>query len=53
MATNLSDEIDEMKLKRLKYNILRLETNNIVKKESSKAMIDKITKLIKDEVEKK
>lgn len=51
METNLA--LDEMKLKQIKLNILRMETDNIVKKESNAAMEDKIKKMIQTEVEKK
>lgn len=50
---NLNDEIDEKKLNTLKLRILEAETDNIVKKESKTAMIDKIYKMIMMEVDKK
>ena len=53
MAMNLNDEIDEKKLNTLKLRILEAETDNIVKKESKTAMIDKIYKMIMMEVDKK
>lgn len=53
MAMNLNDEIDEKKLDTIKLRILEAETDNIVKKESKAAMIDKIYKLIMTEVDKK
>ena len=54
MAMNLNDEnIDERKLNTIKLRILEAETDNIVKKESKAAMIDKIYKLIIQEVDKK
>ena len=53
-AMNLNDEnIDERKLNTIKLRILEAETDNIVKKESKAAMIDKIYKLIIQEVDKK
>lgn len=53
MAMNLSDDIDEKKLNTIKLRILEAETDNVVKKESRAAMIDKIYKLIMTEVDKK
>lgn len=53
MAMNLNDDVDEKKLNTIKLRILEAETDNIVKKESKAAMIDKIYKLIMQEVDKK
>lgn len=55
MAMNLSDDvdIDEKKLDMIKLRILEAETDNIVKKESKAAMIEKVYKLIMQEVDKK
>ena len=53
MGTNLSDEVDERKLNTIKLRILEAETDNVVKKESRPAMIDKIYRLIMREVDKK
>ena len=53
MAMNLSDDVEEKKLNTIKLRILEAETDNIVKKESKAAMIDKIYKLIMTEVDKK
>ena len=53
MAMNLNDEVDEKKLDTIKLRILEAETDNIVKKESKNAMIDKVYKLIMQEVDKK
>ena len=54
MATNLTnDNIDEKKLNIIKLRILEEETDNIVKKASRAAMVDKIYKLIMQEVDKK
>ena len=53
MAMNLNDELDEKKLNTIKLRVLEAETDNIVKKESKAAMIDKIYKLIMQEVDKK
>lgn len=50
--TNI-DEIDEKKIDTIKLRILEAETDNIVKKESKAAMVDKIYKLIMQEVDKK
>ena len=53
MGTNLSDEVDERKLNTIKLRILEAETDNVVKKETRSAMIEKIYKLIMREVDKK
>lgn len=53
MGMNLSDEVDERKLNTIKLRILEAETDNVVKKESRAAMVDKIYKLIMTEVDKK
>lgn len=53
MGTNLSDEVDERKLNTIKLRILEAETDNVVKKESRPAMIEKTYKLIMREVDKK
>lgn len=53
MAMNLSDDIDEKKLNTIKLRVLEAETDNVVKKESRAAMIDKIYRLIMQEVDKK
>ncbi|MCC8105774.1 MAG: hypothetical protein LIO99_07190 [Clostridiales bacterium] len=53
MAMNLSDDVDEKKLNTIKLRVLEIETDNVVKKESRTAMIDKIYKLIMQEVDKK
>ena len=54
MAMNSSnDGVDEKKLNTIKLRILEAETDNIVKKESRAAMIEKIYKLIMQEVDKK
>ena len=54
MAMNLNDEnVNERKLNTIKLRILEVETDNIVKKESKADMIDKIYKLIMQEVDKK
>lgn len=45
--------IDPNKLNAIKYRILAIETDNIVKKESNPAMEEKIRKIIISEVEKK
>lgn len=49
----MDQNLDEKKLDSIKYQILDMETDNIVKKESNTAMIDKIKKMIKREVEKR
>lgn len=54
MAMNLNDDnVDERKLNTIKLRVLEAETDNIVKKESKAAMIEKIYKLIMQEVDKK
>ena len=54
IAMNLNDEsVDEKKLNTIKLRVLEAETDNVVKKESKAAMIDKIYKLIMQEVDKK
>lgn len=53
METKYDGDIDERKLNILKVRILELENDNIVKKESNSAMLDKIRHLIETEVEKR
>lgn len=53
MAMNSNDNVDEKKLNTIKLRVLEAETDNVVKKESKAAMIDKIYKLIMQEVDKK
>ena len=54
MAMNYSnDNVDEKKLNIIKLRILEEETDNIVKKASKAAMIEKVYKLIMQEVDKK
>lgn len=53
MAVNLNNDVDEKKLNTIKLRVLEAETDNIVKKESKAAMVDKIYKLIMQEVDKK
>lgn len=53
MAMNLNDDVDEKKLDTIKLRLLEAETDNIVKKESKAAMVDKVYKLIMTEVDKK
>ena len=52
MNSNNGD-VDEKKLNIIKLRLLEAETDNVVKKESRAAMIDKIYKLIMQEVDKK
>ena len=49
----LNEELEENKVNRIKLRLLEMETDNIVKKESNPAMIDKIQKMIMTEVEKR
>ena len=54
MDQNLeSNNLDEKKLDNIKYQILDMEAENGVKKESNPAMVDKIRKMIIREVEKR
>ena len=47
MDQNLeSNNLDEKKLDNIKYQILDMEAENVVKKESNPAMVDKIRKMI-------
>lgn len=50
---NTNSELEEKKLRAIKLNLLRLETENIVKKESNSAMEEKIRKMIEKEVDKR
>lgn len=53
METNSNDKLDEKKVDTIKLRLLEMETDNIVKKESNTAMIDKIQRMIMTEVEKR
>ncbi len=53
MEMNSSEKLDEKKVDTIKLRLLEMETDNIVKKESNPAMIDKIQRMIMTEVEKK
>jgi len=53
MEMNSNESLNEKKLDTIKLRILELETDNIVKKESNPAMIDKIKKMIMTEVDKR
>lgn len=53
METNSNDKLDEKKVDTIKLRLLEMETDNIVKKESNPAMIDKIQRMIMAEVEKR
>ncbi len=54
MEMNLENSnLDEKKIANIKIQILDMETENIVKKESNPAMVDKIRKMIIREVEKR
>ncbi len=53
METNSNDKLDEKKVDTIKLRLLEIETDNIVKKESNPAMIDKIQRMIMTEVEKR
>ena len=49
----MEQNLDERKLDIIKFQTLDMETENIVKKESNPAMIEKIKKMIIREVEKR
>lgn len=53
METNSNDKLDEKKVNTIKLRLLEMETDNIVKKESNPAMIDKIQRMIMTEVDKR
>ena len=53
METNSNDKLDEKKVDTIKLRLLEMETDNLVKKESNPAMIDKIQRMIMTEVEKR
>lgn len=53
MEMNSNDKLDEKKVDTIKLRVLEMETDNIVKKESNPAMIDKILRMIMTEVEKR
>lgn len=50
---NLDNELQEKKIDSIKLKVLQLESDNIVKKESNPAMVDKIKNMIMTEVDKK
>lgn len=50
---NLDNELQEKKTDSIKLKVLQLESDNIVKKESNPAMVDKIKNMIMTEVDKK
>ena len=53
MGTNSNDKLDEKKIDIIKLRLLEMETDNIVKKESNPAMIDKIKSMVITEVDKR
>ena len=53
MEMNSNEFLDEKKVDTIKLRLLELETDNIVKKESNPAMVDKIHRMIMTEVEKR
>ena len=53
MEMNSNESLDEKKVDTIKLRLLELETDNIVKKESNPAMVDKIQRIIMTEVEKR
>lgn len=53
MGTNSNDKLDEKKVNTIKLRLLEMEEDNIVKKESNPAMIDKIKGMIMTEVDKR
>lgn len=50
---NVNGNVDESKLNRIKYQLLEMENENVVKKESNTAMVEKIKKMIIREVDKR
>lgn len=53
METNSNDKLDEKKVDTIKLRLLEMETDNIVKKESNPAMIEKIKNMIMKVVDKR
>ena len=53
MEMNSNESLDEKKDDTIKLRLLELETDNIVKKESNPAMVNKIQRMIMTEVEKR
>lgn len=53
MEMNSNESLDEKKVDTIKLRLLELETDNIVKKESNPAMVDKIKRMIMMEVDKR
>lgn len=53
MNMNSNNKLDEKKIDTIKLRLLEMETDNIVKKESNPAMIDKIQRMIITEVKKR
>ena len=53
MEMNSNESLDEKKVDTIKLRLLELETDNIVKKESNPAMVDKIQRMIMTEGEKR
>ena len=53
MEMNSNDKLDERKLDTIKLRLLEMESDNIVKKESNPAMINKIQRMNMTEVEKR
>ncbi len=53
MEMNSHESLDEKKVDIIKRNLLELEIENTVKKQSNSAMIDKIQKMIMTEVDKR
>ena len=49
MEMNSNESLDEKKVDTIKLRLLELETDNIVKKESNLAMVDKIQRMIMTE----
>lgn len=54
MEQNLENSnLDNKKLDSIKFQILDMEAENVIKKESNSAMVEKIRKMIIREVEKR
>lgn len=53
MEMNFNEPLDEKKVNTIKLRLLEMEADNVVKKESNPAMVDKIQKMIIQEVTKR
>lgn len=53
MEMSSNDSLDQDKIDRIKLNLLDLEVENIVKKASNPAMVDRIMRMIIAEVDRR